>query len=107
MYISSFVVVNTFIGGRQPQNKLMRLRTYKKNWYSIYVRSSSNFAAELMKSLQGTYERVPGVYGRKGRCRVPRERNCIQWTPKMGSACVQLKEALGAECELYIPSPDG
>ena len=29
MYISLYVVVNTFIGGRQPQNKLMRLRTFK------------------------------------------------------------------------------
>ena len=31
MYISLYVVVNTFIGGRQPQNKLMRLRTFKNN----------------------------------------------------------------------------
>ena len=31
MYISLYVVVNTFIGGRQPQNKLMRLRTFKKS----------------------------------------------------------------------------
>ena len=30
MYISLYVVVNTFIGGRQPQNKLMRLRTFKE-----------------------------------------------------------------------------
>ena len=30
MYVSLYVVVNTFIGGRQPQNKLMRLRTFKK-----------------------------------------------------------------------------
>ena len=30
MYISLYVVVNTFNGGRQPQNKLMRLRTFKK-----------------------------------------------------------------------------
>ena len=30
MYISLYVVVNTFYGGRQPQNKLMRLRTFKK-----------------------------------------------------------------------------
>ena len=29
MYISLFVVVNTFIRGRQTQNKLMRLRTFK------------------------------------------------------------------------------
>ena len=60
-----------------------------------------------MTSLQGKYERLPGVDGRKGRCRVPRERNCIQLTPEMESAFVQLKEALSAECELYIPSPDG
>ena len=59
-----------------------------------------------MTSLQGKYERVSGVDGRKGRCRVPRERNCIQWTPEMESAFVQLKEALSAECELYIPSSD-
>ena len=30
MYISLYGDVNTFIGGRQPQNKLMRLRTKKK-----------------------------------------------------------------------------
>ena len=30
MYISLYVDVNTFIGGRQPQNKLMRLKTFKK-----------------------------------------------------------------------------
>ena len=77
------------------------------NWYSIYIRNFSNIAAPLMTSLQGKYERVPGVDGRKGRCRVPRERNCIQWTPEMESAFVQLKEALSAECEFYIPSPDG
>ena len=29
MYISLYVDVNTFIGGHQPQNKLMRLRTFK------------------------------------------------------------------------------
>ena len=77
------------------------------NWYSIYIRKLSNIAAPLMTSLQGKYERVPRVDGRKGRCRVPRERNCIQWTPEMESAFVQLKEALSAECELYIPSFDG
>ena len=60
-----------------------------------------------MTSLQGNYERVPGVDGRKGRRRVPREPNCIQWTTEMEPAFVQLKEALSAECELYIPSPDG
>ena len=59
-----------------------------------------------MTSLQGKYERVSGVDGRKGSCRVPRERNCIQWTPEMESAFVHLKEALSAECDLYIPSPD-
>ena len=73
------------------------------NWYSIYIRNFSNIAAPLMTSLQGKYEGVPGVDGRKGRCR---ERNCITWKPKMESAFVQLKEALSAECELYIPSPD-
>ena len=77
------------------------------NWYSIYIRKFSNIAAPLMTSPQGKYERVPGVDGRKGLCRVPRERNCIQWTPEMEPAFVQLKEALNAECELYIPSPDG
>ena len=77
------------------------------NWYSIYIRNFSNIAAPLMTSLQGKYERVPGVDSRKGRCRVPRERNCIQWTPEMESAFVQLKEALSAQCELYIPLPDG
>ena len=67
------------------------------NWYS----------PPLMTSLQGKYERVPGVYGCKGHCRVEREHNCIQWTPEMQSASIQLKEALSAECALYIPSPDG
>ena len=56
------------------------------NWYSIYITNCSNIAAPLMTSLQGKYEHVPGVDGRKGRCRVPRERNCIQWTPEMESA---------------------
>ena len=77
------------------------------NWYLIYIRNFSNIAAPSMTSLQGKYERVPGVGGRKGRFRVPRERNCIQWTPEMESAVLQLKEALNAEFELYIPSPDG
>ena len=31
VYISLYVDVNTFIGGRQPQNKLMRIRTFKKS----------------------------------------------------------------------------
>ena len=30
MYISLYVDVNTFIRGHQPQNKLMRLRTFKE-----------------------------------------------------------------------------
>ena len=77
------------------------------NWYSIYIRNFSNIAAPLMTSLQGKHERVPGVDGRKAHCRVPRERNWIQWTPEIKSVFVQLKEALSAECELYIPSPDG
>ena len=76
------------------------------SWYSIYIRNFSNIAAPLMTSLQGKYERVLGADDRKGLCRVPRERNCIQWTPEMESAFVQLKAALSAECELYIPSPD-
>ena len=59
-----------------------------------------------MMSLQGKCERVPGVDGRKGHCRVPREHNCIQWTAEMDSAFVQLKGTLSAEFELYIPSPD-
>ena len=35
------------------------------------------------------------------------ERNSIRWTPEMGSAFVQLKETLSAECGCYIPSPNG
>ena len=77
------------------------------NSYSIYIRNFSNVAAPLMTSLQGEYERIPVVGARKGGCRVPRERNYIQLTPEMESAYVQLKEAVSAECELYIPSPDG
>ena len=61
------------------------------NWYSIYIRNFSNIAAPSMTSLQGKYERVPGVDGRKGRCRVPREPNCIPWIPEMEPAFVQLK----------------
>ena len=56
------------------------------NGYSIYIRKCSNIAALLMRSLQGEYECVPGVDGRKEHCRVPRERNFIQWTPEMESA---------------------
>ena len=77
------------------------------NWYSIYIRKFPNIAAPLMRTVQGKYERVPGLDGPKGHCRIPRERNCIQWKPEMEPAFVQLKEALSAECELYIPSPDG
>ena len=36
MYVSQYVVVNTFVGGRQPQNKLMQLRTFKKKML-LYV----------------------------------------------------------------------
>ena len=68
------------------------------NWYSIYIRKFPNVAAPLMTLLQDTYERVPGVDGGKGRCRVPRERNCIQWTE---SAFVQLKEALSVSCTYH------
>ena len=50
---------------------------------------------------------VPGLDGRKERCRVPGESNSIQWTRELESAFVYLKEALSAECELYIPSSDG
>ena len=42
MYISLYVVVNTFIGGRQPQNKLMRLKTFKK--YNQYVETDNTTA---------------------------------------------------------------
>ena len=77
------------------------------NWYSIYIRTFCDIAASLMTSLQEKYERISRVDGRKGRCRVPSECNCIQWTPEMESAFVQLKEALSSECELYIRSPDG
>ena len=77
------------------------------NWWSIYIRKFSNIAAPLMTLLQDKYEHVAGVDGGKGHCRVPREPNCIQWTPEMESAFVPLKEALSAESELYIPSPDG
>ena len=76
------------------------------NWYSIYIRKPSNIAPPLMTSLQGKYQCAPGPDCCKGHCRVPKERNCIQWTPEMESAVVQLKKALSAECELYIPSPD-
>ena len=76
------------------------------NWYSIYIRNFSNISAPLMTLLQGKYERVPGVDGCKVRCRVPWERSCIQWTPQMESAFVQLKEELSAESQVYIPSPD-
>ena len=38
VYISFYVAVNTFNGGRQPQNKLMRLRTFKKKAFiSVFV----------------------------------------------------------------------
>ena len=49
-----------------------------ENWYSTYIRNFSNIGAPLMTSLQGKYERFPGVDGHKELCRVPRERNCIQ-----------------------------
>ena len=48
MYISLYVDVNTFIGGRQPQNKLMRLRTFKK----AYKQATPDFKQiDVWKSL--------------------------------------------------------
>ena len=77
------------------------------SWYSIYTRKISNITVTRMMSLQGKYERVLGVNGRKGHCRVPRERNSIQCAPEMQSAFVQLKEALSAESDLYVLSANG
>ena len=37
------------------------------NWYSIYIRKSSNISTPLMTSPQGKYECVPGVDGRNRR----------------------------------------
>ena len=37
VYISLYVDVNTFVGGRQPQKKLMRLRTFKKILYDQWM----------------------------------------------------------------------
>ena len=51
MYISQYVVVNTFVGGRQPQNKLMRLRTFKREGDSVgpphpHTRAHSTWVAD-------------------------------------------------------------
>ena len=46
MYISLYVDVNTFIGGRQPQNKLMRLRTFKKGTTHILGGGDKHQAAQ-------------------------------------------------------------
>ena len=50
MYISLYVNVNTFIGGRQPQNKLMRLRTFKKK--CMCAQCISNTTRVCLKALQ-------------------------------------------------------
>ena len=50
MYISLYVDVNTFIGGRQPQNKLMRLRRFKN--HSRYI----TLFFECTYSVIGFYE---------------------------------------------------
>ena len=52
MYIPQYVVVNTFIGGRQPQNKVMRLRTFKKDPITSSKQQEKYIKNKVLKTLQ-------------------------------------------------------
>ena len=73
------------------------------NWYSIYIPQYASLAAPLMDSLKGKYERAP----EGGNCKVPKDRNFIEWTETMRQSFAKVKEALCKKCALYIPHDTG
>ena len=66
MYISLYVDVNTFIGGHQPQNKLMRLRTFKKNPLGAHPLRSLVGARLSKKALKNLATLPPEEVPKKG-----------------------------------------
>ena len=56
-----------------------------------------------MDSLKGKYERAP----EGGKCKVPKDRNFIEWTETMRQSFAKIKEALCEKCALYIPNDTG
>ena len=73
------------------------------NWYSIYIPQYASLAAPLMDSLKGKYDRAP----EGGKCKVPKDRNFIEWTETMRQSFAKVKEALCERCALYIPNDTG
>ena len=70
------------------------------NWYSIYIPQHAPLTALLMDSVKGKYGRAPE--GRK--CKVPKDRNFIEWTEIIRQSFSKVKEALCEKCALYIPN---
>ena len=56
-----------------------------------------------MDSLKGKYEGAP----EGGKCKVPKDRNFIEWTKIMRQSFAKIKEALCEKCALYIPNDTG
>ena len=77
------------------------------NWYSIYIKHYADLAAPLMESPQGKYKHAEKLQGQKDRCKIAKEDNFIRWTDKMKTNFEEVKQAICATCELYIPSPGG
>ena len=73
------------------------------NWYPIYIPQYASLAAPLMDSLKGKYERAPE--GRK--CKVPKDRNFIEWTETMRESFAKIKEAVCEKRASYIPNDRG
>ena len=63
--------------------------------------------AQLQRRMQGKYKHATKVQGQKGRCRIAKEDNFINWTPEMRANFEKIKQAICTTCELYIPSPEG
>ena len=70
------------------------------NSYSIYIPQYASLAALLMDSLKEKYKRAP----EGSKCKVPKDRNLIEWTDIMRQSLAKIKEALWEKCALYIPN---
>ena len=73
------------------------------HWYSPYIPQYASLAAPLMDSLKGKYERAP----EGGKCKVPKDRNFIEWTEIMPQNFAKIKGALCEKCALYISNDTG
>ena len=74
-------------------------------WYSIYIKNYANLAAPVIESLQQKYKHATKVQGQKGRCKIAKEDNCVNWTPEMRVSFEKMKRAICTTCGLYTPSP--